>query len=343
MSADGQPREVLAVKYGHRVTTRAESYLNFHLYGEPDADLDIDYYFWVIRGGRGVFLVDAGFAPEVGDRRGRAHYTTPAQALPGLGIAPEDVTAVVITHAHWDHTGNVHQFPHAQVVMTEAEYALRTSPRRPRTPSAAHSEPREIEYLRRARAQDRLTLFAGQHALAPGIELTEVGGHTPGQLIALVTTPGGGTAVLASAALHFYEEVERDRPFAILADLPAMYRAYDTLAQLATQPGTRLVAGHDPEVRARFAPYSPGDSPGAPATGTDAGAGAGADAGGGAGLGGGGRARGGAGAGGGGRARGGAGLGGEAGAGAGGGGGAGPGGGADAGGGSGAGGTGGGA
>jgi hypothetical protein len=36
-----------------------------------------------------------------------------------------------------------------------------------------------------------------------------------------------------------------------------MYRAYDTLAQLASQPGTHLVAGHDPAVRARFAAWRP--------------------------------------------------------------------------------------
>jgi hypothetical protein len=63
--------------------------------------------------------------------------------------------------------------------------------------------------------------------------------------------------ILASDALHFYEEVERDRPFAVLADLPAMYRAYDTLAQLAAQPRTHLVAGHDPQVRTRFARHAP--------------------------------------------------------------------------------------
>jgi glyoxylase-like metal-dependent hydrolase (beta-lactamase superfamily II) len=263
MSADGPVfpgstgRQVLAVKYGHRVTTRAESYLNFHLYGEPDAELDIDYYFWVIRDGHGVFLVDTGFAPEAGDRRHRAHYGTPAQALPELGIAPDDVTAIVITHAHWDHIGNVRQFPRAQLVMTEAEYAFWISPLAARAHFAAHREPEEIELLRQARGEDRLALFAGQYTLAPGIELVEVGGHTPGQLIASVATPEGGTAVLASDALHFYEEVERDRPFSILADLPAMYRAYDTLAQLATQPGTHLVAGHDPQVRTRFARYAP--------------------------------------------------------------------------------------
>ena len=196
MNAGVTGREVLAVKYGHRVTTRAESYLNFHLYGEPDADLDIDYYFWVVRDGGGVVLVDTGFAPEAGDRRRRAHYGTPAQALPLLGIDPDDVTAIVITHAHWDHTGNVREFPRAELVMTEAEYAFWTSSLAGRAQFAAHCEPEEIALLRQARADGRLTLFTGERAVAPGIELAEVGGHTPGQLIALV---GTGTAAPSSS------------------------------------------------------------------------------------------------------------------------------------------------
>jgi glyoxylase-like metal-dependent hydrolase (beta-lactamase superfamily II) len=111
---------VLAVRYGHRVTSYAEMYLNYSLYGEPDADLDIAYYFWVIRDGSRVTLVDTGFAPEVGDRRRRAVTATPVQALAALGIAPDDVDVVVITHAHWDHIGNIGQFPRAQLVLTEA-------------------------------------------------------------------------------------------------------------------------------------------------------------------------------------------------------------------------------
>jgi glyoxylase-like metal-dependent hydrolase (beta-lactamase superfamily II) len=259
-SSGGGAREVLAVRYGHRVTTRAESYLNFHLYGEPDADLDIDYYFWVIREpDGGVTLIDTGFAPEAGDRRHREHHTTPAEALPELGMRPEDVTTIVVSHAHWDHTGNIRQFPNAHLVLAEAEYDFWTGPLAARRQFAAHCEPDEIALLARARADDRITLFTGQYTLAPGIELIEVGGHTPGQLIASVATDGGpvpgDTVILASDAVHFYEETERDRPFAIVADLPAMYRAYDTLTQLAAQPGTRLVAGHDPLVRTRFAAH----------------------------------------------------------------------------------------
>ena len=250
---------VLAVRYGHRVTSYADMYLNYPMYGEPDSALDIAYYFWIIRDGSRVTLVDTGFAPAVGDRRRRAHHTTPEQALPALGIDPADVSAIVISHAHWDHIGNIGQFPHAQLVLTEAEYAFWTSPMAARAHFAAHSETSELAELARARAEDRVTLFSGELTLAPGVELVEVGGHTPGQLIVLAATSEASAAVLASDALHFYAEAERDRPFAIVADLPAMYRAYDLLKELARQPGTHLVAGHDPLVSERFAahPASP--------------------------------------------------------------------------------------
>jgi glyoxylase-like metal-dependent hydrolase (beta-lactamase superfamily II) len=254
VASDGA-REVLAVRFGNRVTTRAETFLNYHLYGEPDASIELDYYFWVIRDSTGrVILVDTGFAPAVGDRRRRTWFTTPADALPGLGIDPDAVSTVVVTHAHWDHTGNLHQFPRAEIVMSRAEYEFWTSPLAHRAQFAAHAEQAEIAVLQAAQREGRLTLITGQHTIAPGIELVEVGGHTPGELIVTAAT-GAGTVVLASDALHFYEEVERDRPFAILADLPGMYRAYDLLAGLAAKPGTWLVAGHDPAVRTRFAPY----------------------------------------------------------------------------------------
>src|SRR5262249_61206556 len=60
-----------------------------------------------------------------------------------------------------------------------------------------------------------------------------------------------GPVVLASDAVHYYEELERDRPFSTVASLPDMYAAFDQIRELA-QDGARVVAGHDPLVAERF-------------------------------------------------------------------------------------------
>jgi glyoxylase-like metal-dependent hydrolase (beta-lactamase superfamily II) len=246
----GRP-EVLAIRYASHLSKRSQSFLNFHLYAEPDTEVAVDSFFWVIRDRDRVTVVDTGFAPEAGRSRGRTVRRTPADALPALGIDPAAVCVVVVTHAHYDHIGNLHQFPNAEFVIARAEYDFWAGPLASRRQFAEFVEPAEIARLRSLLRAGRLTLISGHHELAGGIELTQVGGHTPGQLIVGVDTPAG-RVVLASDALHFYEELHLDRPFSLVADLPGMYRAYDLLAGLAARPRTWLVAGHDPQVRDRF-------------------------------------------------------------------------------------------
>ena len=52
--------------------------------------------------------------------------------------------------------------------------------------------------------------------------------------------------------MHYYEELERDRPFSTVADLAAMYAAFDQIREMGAAPGARVVAGHDPLVAERF-------------------------------------------------------------------------------------------
>ena len=248
--------EVLAVRYGTRIATRAESYLNFHVYGEPDGSFEMDYYFWLVRGGSRTVLVDCGFGAEPGLRRGRTTLVDPLVALAGLGVEPGAVDQLVVTHAHYDHIGNLHRFPDAEVVIARREYEFWTGPYAHRTQFAHSTEPDELEHLAEVAAQGRLRLVEDALELAPGIELTVVGGHTPGQLIAQVAQPGGAV-VLAADALHFYDELERDRPFFVVADLLEMYRGFDLLREMTQDPGRLLVAGHDAAVRERF-PALPG-------------------------------------------------------------------------------------
>jgi glyoxylase-like metal-dependent hydrolase (beta-lactamase superfamily II) len=248
--------EVLAIRYGTRRTSAAEVFLSFPAYGEPDRPLEMDYFFWVARSPSRTVVVDTGFSPEGGAARRRTTLMDMNTALRAAGVNPDAVAQVVVTHAHYDHIGGLPAFGTAEVIMTRSEYDFWTGPMGSRTLFAHAAEASEISRLRSLRDAGRLTLTGRSHQVAPGIGLTEVGGHTPGQAIVTVAT-GSGRLILASDAVHYYEELERDRPFSTVADLADMYAAFDQIREMGQDAGTRVVAGHDPAVRERF-PVLPG-------------------------------------------------------------------------------------
>jgi glyoxylase-like metal-dependent hydrolase (beta-lactamase superfamily II) len=86
----------------------------------------------------------------------------------------------------------------------------------------------------------------GTEEILEGVTAIEVGGHSPGQQLTVVES-GTGQVVLASDAVHFYEELELERPFAVMHDLERMYAAYDVLKGLKGT-GATIVPGHDPDV-----------------------------------------------------------------------------------------------
>src|SRR5918999_462301 len=73
-------------------------------------------------GGRNV-LVDAGFYREKFVERWRpVAYEQPSAALRRIGLRPEDVTDVVVSHVHWDHLDGADLFPNARIWIQRAEF-----------------------------------------------------------------------------------------------------------------------------------------------------------------------------------------------------------------------------
>lgn len=267
MSAPGpahhaQSYRALALRYADRETTYAEAYYQWSSYGEPDGPLAMAYYFWLLQPTEDAFappiVVDCGFDPQLGARKGRRCLCDPAECLARVGVDPAAIQLLVLTHIHWDHVGNLHLFPNAHIAVARAELDFWLGdPVATRGQYAHHADQRAIDQLRQAVSEGRVEVIEERAQPAPGITAVVITGHAPGQLL-LEVTGEHEPLVLASDAIHYYEELDTDRPFAIFHDLAGMYRGYDRLREYAAE-GAAIAPGHDPLVMALF-PRVDGDA-----------------------------------------------------------------------------------
>jgi glyoxylase-like metal-dependent hydrolase (beta-lactamase superfamily II) len=241
---------VVAVRYGTLETTLADAYYRWSAYGEPDGPARLDYYFWILRSHEETILVDTGFHPQAGARRGRTTLIEPADAMARLGVDPDTVKRILVTHLHYDHIGNLDALPGAELLVPAVELDFWLSPMGRRGQFAGTVEEAELEYVRAADRAGRVTRLIGGEEIARDVHAVHLGGHSPGQM-ALAIFGEGPRVVLASDAAHFYDELDNERPFAVIADLAEMYEAYDTLRELAGAEG-HIVPGHDPALMERY-------------------------------------------------------------------------------------------
>lgn len=94
-------------------------------YGDGETT-DLTYTILAIEGPDGVILVDTGYDDNEENKKleqglGMIGYQNPIKVLKKIGIRPEDVKHVILTHAHWDHMGGVCLFPNATFYLQEEE------------------------------------------------------------------------------------------------------------------------------------------------------------------------------------------------------------------------------
>ena len=117
--------EIYAIRYAWRDAKRADHFIG----GDPhDAPMPMDYFTWVIRNAQRSVVVDTGFTAEVAAQRKRQYLRCPVETMARLGIAPESIEDVVLTHLHYDHVGNFHKFPKARFHLQTREMGFVTGP-----------------------------------------------------------------------------------------------------------------------------------------------------------------------------------------------------------------------
>ena len=222
--------------------------------GAPaDEKVDIAMVFWLIRGGGRTVLFDSGFHRE----KWLEHFTIvdrirPDDALRQVGIEPEAVTDIVVSHAHWDHMGGIDLFRRAVVWIQRQEYVYYTG--EAWQPKGRHGgiDPDDVAALVRLNTEGRVRLVDGDDVeILPGIHAYTGSRHTFASQYLLVD--GRPPFVLASDNCYLYRNLTDHAASATFeeSDHAANLAAQARMIALAGSP-ERVVPGHDPRQFERF-------------------------------------------------------------------------------------------
>lgn len=245
--------EIHAVRYARHERRAGENFLG----GDPhDGPMPMDYFVWVVRNAGRTILLDTGFDAQAAKERGRELVRPVGEGLKLLEVDPASLSDIVISHMHYDHSGNHDLFPKATYHLQDMEMAYCTGRKMRELGHRAAYSARDVQAMIGKLFAERVAFHDGDAEIAPGITLHHMGGHTAGLMVMRVMTKRGAV-VLASDAMHYYRNWRERRPFPILDDIDAYLSAYPRIEALAESPD-HVIPGHDPDVLNLYPASLPG-------------------------------------------------------------------------------------
>ena len=239
--------EVFAIRYATRASKRSDNFVG----GDPhDGPMPLDYFVWAAIGPDRSYVIDTGFTAEIAAKRKRDYLRCPIESLKLIGLDPDKITDVILTHLHYDHVGNFDKLPAANFHLQETELHYAVG-RYMRYKKLQHSyEIEDVVGMVRANYAGRVNFYDGMAELSPGITIHPAPGHSAGLQFVRVHTKRGWV-VLASDVTHFYENMDAYKPYVTTFHIGNMLEGFDKLRAAAPSP-QHIIPGHDPLVMQRY-------------------------------------------------------------------------------------------
>jgi glyoxylase-like metal-dependent hydrolase (beta-lactamase superfamily II) len=215
--------------------------------GAPEGEkIDIAMVVWLIRGGGRNILFDSGFHREKWFKYfPMKNYLRPDEAVKLAGMKPEEITDVIISHAHWDHMDGIDLFPKANVWIQKEEFRYYTGEAWQAGGNHGGIDPEDAQELVKINTEGRLRLVDGDdQEILPGIRAFTGSRHTYASQYLRVD--GKAPYVLASDNCYLYRNLATHMASATFsdADHESNIKQQARMIDLAGA-AERVVPGHD--------------------------------------------------------------------------------------------------
>jgi glyoxylase-like metal-dependent hydrolase (beta-lactamase superfamily II) len=192
---------------------------------------------FVLRSVGQTLLVDTGIGPGP-DASGATGQL--ASNLAAAAVRPEDITTVIFTHLHYDHTGwsvvdGKPFFPNARYLAPEADWA-----------TLGQSMFPAAEAMKPLQDAGKLELVSNEKTVTPEITIVPTHGHTPGHQSVVIASAGERGFILGDVFNHPAQanEVEWNIGFDFDQDLARQTRR--RVMERLEQDGSLVASGHYP-------------------------------------------------------------------------------------------------
>jgi glyoxylase-like metal-dependent hydrolase (beta-lactamase superfamily II) len=175
-----------------------------------DGIMNVPFSFMAAKTANRVALIDCGFMNHGGGAAMAKKFDvpwwiSPLTLLEAIGVKRNDVSDIILSHAHFDHMGSIAEFPRARLHMQKREYlswmeAFALPPRFGFLTGVV--DPDDLRTAYDASIEHRLSLLDGDaDDVLPGIHARFGPGHTLGQQFIIVET-GRGRVVVSGDCIY---------------------------------------------------------------------------------------------------------------------------------------------
>ncbi|SFO33357.1 N-acyl homoserine lactonase family protein [Sphingomonas sp. OK281] len=202
---------------------------------------------YLIQHGRDWMLWDTGLGDQLaalpnGVEKFGGHFTvrrTLVSQLAQLGLKPDDIHYVGLSHIHFDHAGNLGLFPNATFIIPAIELAAARSKPTPFGVDTAQIAP--LDQANIIPADGDYDVFGDGSVVT-----LKTPGHTPGHHSLMVKLPKAGVVLITGDLYHTRLNYQKGLVLRI-NDRPNTIASMDRFTRLQVNTHARVVIQHSPE------------------------------------------------------------------------------------------------